>query len=138
MRPIPYHLNTPPASDKEVFEIRGNVPDPTGTGLLGTSVGMDMQRAAIAHPKVFYGDRIAEVDVYEAGDGSQLMLVMYCPRCAGSLRITSERKEIRFEPSDRHGGRLSISPFLCTYGCGLHVEVEDNIAHDYANGRRVG
>jgi hypothetical protein len=114
--------------DTELFEIRSDV-DPSGTGLQGVSASYNLNANALAHPRFAYGDRIATTDIHVAGD--ELMVVMYCPRCAGGLRVTNKRKEIRFEAGGPHGGRLSIGPFQCTYpGCGLSIRVDDNVAHD--------
>lgn len=113
------------AKAKEIYTIRDNVVDPSGSGLVGSEIGYDMRNSAIAHPKFRWRDRLAEVDVYAAGDG--LMLHFYCPQCAQALRVTSAKKEIRFEPPTR----LSIAAFRCTWPqCGLHIRVENNIAID--------
>ena len=117
-------------ANEEVFTIRDNVADPTGqSDARGTELAFNMQGNILARPKFRWHDRIAEVDVYAAGEGS-LMMHFYCPKCAQALRVTSEQKEIRFEPSGG-GGRLSISAFRCTWeSCGLHIRIENNVAID--------
>ena len=113
----------------ELYEIRGNVADPTGQSeLAGTEAGVDLTKNAIGHPKFRWRDRVSEVDVY-AADG-QLMLHFYCPQCSQALRVTSEQKEIRFSPSG-DGGRISIAAFRCTWAqCGLKIRIVDNVAKD--------
>ncbi len=115
---------------EELYQIRGNVKDPTGnTDMRGVEMGVDFTQNALAHPRFRWRDREATVDLYAAGNG--LMIHFYCPQCCQTLRVTSERKDIRFEAGGQHGGRLSITEMRCTYpDCGWHVKIEDNVAKD--------
>jgi hypothetical protein len=117
------------ATDKELYEIRGDVADPAGTGLRGVEAGVDLTKTAAAHPQFFWRDRVATTDLYEAGD--HRMINFFCPQCGQSLRVESHKKEIRFEPGGPHGGRLSVSEMRCTWpGCGWHARIENNRAVD--------
>ncbi|MHC4175869.1 MAG: hypothetical protein ACYSWU_00070 [Planctomycetota bacterium] len=110
---------------EDLYEIKGDVPDPAGSGARGVSAEVDLTKTAIGHPRIRYGDRITTPDVY-AADG-ELFLHLYCPRCSNALRITDKMKAIRFQRNDRTGGEIDIEEFRCTWdGCGLHVRVERN------------
>jgi len=116
---------------KELYEIRGDVQDPAGTGLRGVETSIDLTKNALAHPEFIWHDRISTCDVYE--QGGLLMLNFYCPQCAQSLSVRSDKKEIRWERGGNHGGRLSIGEMRCTWpGCGWHARIEDNVAKDIA------
>ena len=119
-----------PNTQEELYEIRGDVRDPSGqSDLRGVETGIDFTKNAIAHPEFRWRDRISVTDVY--ANGGTLMIHIYCPQCSGSLMIRSEKKEVRFENGGEHGGRLSVSEFRCVYqGCGLHIRIEDNVAKE--------
>lgn len=110
----------------ELFTIRDDVVDPTGqSDAVGRSCDIALDHGKIEVP-VRYKDVLAVLDVYEMDD--QLMVNLYCPRCANSLRIESKSKRIKFIRETR---RISISKFGCTYdGCGLCIEITDNVARD--------
>lgn len=108
--------------EEELYEIRGDVADPSGSGLKGTSVGVDMTAGALAHPRIRWRDRVSEVDLYAAGD--ELMIHMYCPRCQNCNKISSKTKRITWS-----GDRLSVEEFACTWPeCGLRIAIVDNKA----------
>jgi hypothetical protein len=115
--------------NEEVYEIKNDVKDPTGqSDARGTQMTMDMTRNALAHPKFRWQNKISECDLYKAGD--RLLLSFFCPKCGNHNQLRSEKKELRWEPGVG-GGRLSLERFRCTWpGCGLHIEVNNNIAKE--------
>lgn len=118
---------------EDLYEIRGDFPDPTGVQQHGLATGVDLEKNAIGHPRVLYRDavntRITTMDVYLNEDG--YMVLAYCPRCGKTLRIPSSKKRIDFIRGGRDGGQISIERFRCTWeGCGLYVEVKNNQMFD--------
>ena len=115
-------------SGKEKYVIRDNVVDPTGqSSSKGTEVGYDITKNAIGTPHIWcpWLQRESVPEVY--AEAELLMVHMYCPECAGSLSIWSNKKEIRFE-RNAAGGRISIGEFRCTYpGCTFHAKVRNNL-----------
>lgn len=110
--------------DKELYEIKHDVADPSGSGRRGTSIGMDLKNNALAHPRIRFRDRVSECDLYASGD--EIMIHMYCPRCENANRLTSKTKRI-----DWSGDRISIEVFTCTWpDCGLRMAVKDNIGQE--------
>lgn len=117
---------------QDLYEIRGDFSDPTGTGKKGVAAGLNLETSSIGRPKVVYrgavDTRLTEPDVYLAEDGYTVLL--FCPRCGNTLRITSQHKRIDYTRG-YDGGRISIEDFRCTWdGCGLHVRIKDNVMVD--------
>ena len=89
----------------------------------------NLEKSAIGHPRIRHRSRITTADVYEM-DG-ELMILMYCPRCQNTNRITSKMKSIRFTKNDRNGGDIDIEAFRCTWpDCGLRIRVRRNHAEE--------
>ena len=108
------------AKNEEVFEIKGDMDN-------GMSFGYDLEKTAIGHPSIRYRDRLTQADVYEM-DG-HLMVVLYCPKCEDALRITTDKKRIRY---DRTEDKISIEPLKCTWPeCDWKVEIKANHAVDW-------
>ena len=128
---------------RDVFQIKGDVPHPDGSGLRGATSGVDLTASAEGYPLVY--DRIMQrlltIDVYKI-DGQPMWLHLYCPRCENAIKITEETKEIHYEPQRAPkelleffsleylcqqlypgkrpqvamlGGTLSVSPFRCIH-----------------------
>lgn len=111
-------------NNEELYEIKHDVADPTGSGRRGTSVGMDLRNNALAHPQIRFRDRVSECDLYASED--ELMIHMYCPRCENANQISSKKKRVTWS-----GERISIEVFQCTWpGCGLRMVVEDNLGRE--------
>lgn len=131
------------AQNEEVFHLAGDAPDPLGSGMMGHQTTTKLRPGAT--PKVRYKDFIIECDLYKV-EGAPTELIMICPKCRNTLRVTSDRKDIEYDTSSlvERGGRLSVSAFECTweadtqgrrmeFGLGLcrwKVAIEDNIARD--------
>lgn len=104
--------------------------DPTGTGLVGASSGVQLDKTKDATVVVRYKDRLIEADVY-AFPGAPIKLVLLCPRCGNALNIESDKKQMSFEKSAPQQvgdfvnmGRLNVEPFECTWelpDAGVHV-----------------
>lgn len=123
------------ARSQEVYTICGKDPDPTGSGLVGQSSQISLERAVIGRTlvKAEEGGQtvLLEVDVYPLASGNGLELLVLCPRCRHQIRITSERKEISYELERTPAwvtemalqleqpilavGELSVEPFGCTW-----------------------
>lgn len=134
--------------------------DPWGSGVIGRSSTVQLEKAALGHPYIRYRDMLIEADVYpqlgsaEADDGVKLEVILICPRCRNQLRVRSERKAIEWIPGapeiDPHSheavvrGVLSIEKFQCTWEldssanvtgkgenlCRWRVVVDKNVARD--------
>lgn len=128
---------------REMVQLAGDAPDPTGQtshrGLASTT-RLDAGKLEVA---VVYGDHLMTMDVY-AIPGEPVQVHYICPRCRKQGRISSERKQIEFDPSstrpvrlpdgqlvakDRparlpdgglltNAGALSIEPFECAWEVG--------------------
>lgn len=92
---------------KEVFQIAGDAPDPTGAdpSARGVSVGHDFTAAAAGHPVILatIGDRpvLLTADVYKLA-GQPAYVHIICPMCLAAghthaLRIVEGHKAISFE-----------------------------------------
>ncbi len=118
------------APHEEIYTIKASDPDPHGSGLMGASSHINLERAALAHPLIRLAKpegevAIIEADVYAAEVEGGLEILILCPRCRQQLRITSDRKEMQFEPTPPEfdprrqamvvRGKLSIEPFQCTW-----------------------
>jgi len=114
---------------EEVFEIRGGVPDPEGTGLRGMSAGLNLNSGAIANPAFRWRDRISTGELFRSPDDGSFMYLFFCPRCAQSCKVDSHRKDIGWEP--HRPDVISISKFGCTW-CGLTIRIDAGVAHDEA------
>jgi len=117
---------------RELVHLAGDAPDPYGTDKRGLSSTVSLSRSAIAHPYVFYGDKVLVLDAYKA-DGEALKLHITCPRCGNNSMISSDRKDIELDlnalpPADKlrelppheqqeaaQGGRISVSVFECSW-----------------------
>jgi len=104
--------------------------DPTGTGAVGASSGVNLDKTKDCTVVVRYKDKLLELDVY-AFPGAPMKLVLLCPRCGNALNIESDKKQMQLE---KHApqqvgafvneGRLSVEPFECTWelpDAGVHV-----------------
>lgn len=145
-------MGRPP--ERELVQLAGDAPDPTGVGPNGQTTTYHLNRAAAAHPLVEYHiDRVdyalLECDVY-AHPGEPVVVHLICPRCKHALSISAERKDIAFSPTGglKGAGELSIEAFECTWelpGTGKHipglvgggmslckwrVAIENNVAKD--------
>jgi hypothetical protein len=135
-------VNAYDSSSEELYFIKGDQPDPEGTGLQGQVAGMNLAASAFAHPLIRWdgpeGGRVIEADCHEAG--GQLLIHLICPVCENGLHIRQGAKRIKLEG---HGSRrrLSVSPFGCGHPivedgvpkgtCHWKVEIIDNVARDY-------
>jgi hypothetical protein len=133
---------------QEFFSVKDDAPrakDPTGSGLVGRSVGnVDLSKSALGHPVIYYRSKEGKeffltADVYAPPDPSgaprgALSVHIYCPHCSNHLTIRQDNKAIDY---DRHapvvipgflsgeiaaglgvadlGGRLSVEKFRCTW-----------------------
>jgi len=118
--------------ERELVQIAGDAPDPTGTGPSGRATTYQLNRTAVAHPRIWYRDRVITADVYKHA-GEPMMVHLICPRCRHALRITSDRKDISLDltvppprslladlpPAEREGaiasGRIDVSAFECPW-----------------------
>lgn len=127
-----------PAPTKSIFQVKGDVADPSGTRLRGTAMGVDFSKTALGHPVIFYRAKdgtefFLTADVY-AIPGEPLSVHIYCPLCANHLTIRQDNKVIDYDRDSRVsfsgyrtedvivglgvsdlGGRLSVEPFRCTW-----------------------
>jgi hypothetical protein len=117
----------------EVYEIRGDVADPAGTGLRGQSAGIDLNNA-IAHPEFVWFNPAEGIndyvtshgDLYRDPSDESLMLIFYCPKCTEANRVTSHHdKDLQWK-----NGKLSIDHFLCGAACGFSAKVHNGVATD--------
>lgn len=107
------------SSHEELFEIKGDAHT-------GVSAEYRLDKTAIGHPWIRYGDRATQCDVYKMDD--HLMVVLYCPKCERANNVRSDKKEIRYtEGSDK----IDIAPFACGHACGWQVEVRNGIAYNH-------
>jgi hypothetical protein len=131
---------------EEMFQIKGDAPDPTGVGPeRGFESRMKIGGAGrVGIAKVRYRDRITEADVYKV-DGEPYRVVLYCPRCEKVLTIPGDRKQIDWTPPapghEAEGGVLSVERFRCTWElgdqqtlgaelCRLTLAIDRNVARD--------
>lgn len=115
---------------RDLVQLAGDAPDPTGIGPNGMASTYRLNRSAIANPIVEYHPGRADYaiitcDVY-AHPGEPMFLHLICPRCRNPLRIGADRKHIELEigAGPNAQGRLSVEPFECTWeapGAGKHV-----------------
>lgn len=104
--------------------------DPNGTGAVGASSGVQLDKTKDATVVIRYKDRLIEADVY-AFPGAPIKLVLLCPRCGNALNVESDKKQMSFEKHAPHAvgdfinmGRLNVEPFECTWelpDAGVHV-----------------
>lgn len=129
----------------DLWQIKGDVPDPTGTGLRGVSSGVDFTKTAAGHPVLFYRgetqDLFLTADVYRLPD-APMQVHLYCGKCGNAIQVSQENKDMHYD-TDRipkfrgmnlkdilvglwgqnhpnlgpHllGGTLSVGPFRCTW-----------------------
>ena len=132
---------------EELIYQSGDAPDPEGQIGGGFQQSINLGKSASGHPKIRYRDIVIEADVYDL-EGVAFHVMILCPRCRNSLRISRERKAIDWDPEAGHpqdGGQISIEPFQCTWEngerngerqdfglglCGWRVAVDKNIARD--------
>lgn len=104
--------------------------DPTGTGQVGASSGVQLDKTKDCTVVVRWKDMLLEVDVYKF-EGAPLKLVLMCPQCGNTLNIESDKKQMALE---KHApqqvgefmnyGKLDVEPFQCTWekrDAGPHV-----------------
>jgi len=118
---------------EELFRIREDVADPTGSGQRGVSFEYQLGATAIAHPSIRWRDRLTTADVYEQGD--HLMVHLFCPQCGQNLAIHSNKKRVRLNRAENRidiGERRNPDAALhCSWDeCDWRAVVEDNIAKD--------
>lgn len=128
-----YNPNT-----EELYTIKEDALDPAGTGQVGKSATIGLNKSAVAKPLIRYKDFVIEADLYNM-DG-EFMVHLYCPKCRNALSIKGSQKKIDYSTSDG----LSVEPFMCTweldpegrrmeFGLGLcrwKVGISNNIARD--------
>jgi hypothetical protein len=106
---------------EEIFQIKGDSPDPTGTGLLGRTASVTLTGGKIGVAFIRFRNLILEADVYQVG-AEPLQVHLFCPRCQKTLRVQADQKAIDWTPPapDRviEGGVLSIAAFECTWELG--------------------
>jgi hypothetical protein len=122
------------APKKEIFEVKSSK-DPV-SGVVGTSMGYDLSANAcktVLHYKGRGGEYFLTADVYKL-EGTPLHLLLFCPLCKNTLRISQDNKAIDFDPERTPnfkgfrpeeilasidaaslGGSLSVEPFGCTW-----------------------
>jgi hypothetical protein len=134
-----------PARKKELFQIAGDAPDPTGaTGARGHMAGVNFTQTAFGRPWVKVPhpvgeDRWLEVDVYKL-EGEPMYIHLICPMCGNALRITQDQKAIDYDPhrpppiaaelralnpQAAVDGTLSVEAFACTW------EEEPDLKRDF-------
>jgi hypothetical protein len=134
---------------RELVQIAGDAPDPTGNGPNGEQTTYHLNRSAVANPLVAYKDFVLECDAYQ-NPGEPLLIHLICPRCHNALNISSANKHVDLELNAGPDlqGRLSIEPFACTWEmpdagkhvpglisggmtlCRWRVGIENNVARD--------
>ncbi len=112
---------------EEIFHIKGDAPDPTGGGLIGTSTSLNVGAAGkVGIAMIRYGDLILEADVYKVGQ-EPIEVVMFCPRCHKAVRIRQDNKPIDWTPPapgfEKMGGAISIGAFECPWELGDQKEL---------------
>lgn len=88
----------------------------TGDKDTGVSTTADMTAGSIKVQLRYngkYGNYVATVDVYDI-PGIECSVVLICPKCHHSLRITSARKSVEWDP----GKGLNVSVSECTWETG--------------------
>lgn len=124
------------APEKSIVEIKRSR-DPSGsTGLIGHSAGYNFESAAkkIALHYLARNGRefFLTADYYDLETPHYLLI--YCPNCQNTLRISADNKRIEFEPEGKpkfgsyreeavlaglelmsYGGLLSVESFGCTW-----------------------
>ena len=109
---------------EELYQIAGDQPDPSGSGLRGTSVSADLTKSAICHPMIRWHSRVIEADVYAIDN--QLLVHIMCPKCKNGLHIRQAKKRIELS-----GDKLSTERIGCTFpGCDWRVVIARNYATD--------
>jgi hypothetical protein len=107
-------------NERELVQLAGDAPDPTGTGPNGAQTTYHLNRSAICHPLVTYRhgteEFLLELDVY-AHPGEPMVVHLICPRCHHALTIPATRKaiEIRLDVGPKAQGDISIETFECTW-----------------------
>lgn len=71
---------------KELFQVAGDAPDPTGTGARGVIASYDLSRTAIGHPIVLWkandgNELLLTFDVFAPPNAPKYILIG-CPMCA--------------------------------------------------------
>jgi hypothetical protein len=124
------------ALKKEIFEVKSSR-DPV-TGTIGTSMGYNLSAAAQKTVLYYKRRRTGEeffltADVYQL-EGQPLYLILFCPLCQNTLRVSEDNKSMQYEPeiapkfpgfraeeilssinAPSLGGLLSVEPFGCTW-----------------------
>jgi hypothetical protein len=139
---------------KDIWQIKGDAPDPAGLTHGGISSGVSFQRSAFGHPVVLYRgpdkDYFLTLDVYKY-DGEPMQAHLFCPRCGNALVINEANKAIEYDPFREPrwagyntvdvcrqlgvrtlGGVISIEQFSCTWEfdgsvCGWSAAVEKGL-----------
>jgi uncharacterized protein YbaR (Trm112 family) len=134
---------------EELVHLAGDVADYAGNShVRGYQSSLNLgKHPDVKHPKVRYKDFLIECDVYQYPE-APLEVVLICPRCRNTLKISEERKQLEYDPSRNQdaGGHLSVEPFTCTWEidpskdgrrmdfglglCGWRVGITDNVARD--------
>ena len=138
----------PGRSRRELVQLAGDAPDPTGQSSFRGAQSTHRLNAAKEEVEVVYKDFLLTVDVYRH-EGAPIQVHLICPRCRHASRITGDRKAIDFDPTrnTQAGGLLSIEPFECTWEltddkhtpgliggginlCKLRLGITNNVARD--------
>ena len=107
-------------AQRELVQLAGDAPDPTGEGPNGAQTTYHLNRSALANPLVTYQsgsqEYVLECDVYQQ-PGEPPIVHLICPRCHNALNIRGDRKHIQLilNAGPRGQGLLSIEPFECTW-----------------------
>ncbi len=131
-------MNSPSKSFYSVKDDARQMRDPSGTGLVGRSVGEQNLSGADGHPIILYKakdgtDFFLTADVHTI-PGQPITVYIYCPLCNNHLTIKQTNKAIDYDPQASVkfpgysapevmaglgvaslGGRLSIEPFRCSW-----------------------
>ena len=122
-------------TEKSIVEIKRSH-DPSGTGLIGVSAGYNFERAAkkiaLHYKSKRLGERFLTADLYDLE--SPRYLLIYCPSCLNTLRISEANKKFEWEPEGKpsfsgyreedllaglelssFGGLLSVESFGCSW-----------------------
>lgn len=90
-----------------MFQIVGDVADPSGTGMRGNTHGFQLSRSALARPIVRWRDYFLTVDIYDEPGSGAISAHLYCPMCAqrasagsakhNALMISARNKKIELD-----------------------------------------
>lgn len=111
---------------------------------LSSTVRLDKNKIEI---QVRYRDFLVTCDLNQI-EGAPMHLLWLCPRCRHTSTITSDKKQMSYEPKrlQQFGGELCVEPFKCAWEldssrdgrrmefglglCNLTLAIDCNIAKD--------